>query len=60
MVFAPTVSVAEDTKMPANNKKTPQEEDSEKAFSAAESAKSELYSAFLRALASNGMTVKSS
>ena len=60
MVFAPTVSVAEDTKMPAN-KKTPQEDDAnEKAFSAAESAKTELYSAFLQALASNGMTVKSS
>jgi len=60
MVFAPTVSVAEDTKMPAS-KKTPQEDDAnERAFSAAESAKTELYSAFLQALASNGMTVKSS
>jgi len=60
MVFAPTVSVAEDTKMPAN-KMTPQEDDAnERAFSAAESAKTELYSAFLQALASNGMTVKSS
>ena len=60
MVFAPTVSVAEDTKMPAN-KMTPQEDDTnERAFSAAEAAKTELYSAFLQALASNGMTVKSS
>lgn len=61
MVYAPTVGVVEDAKMPAVNTFNNTAEDQAAAsVSAAESAKNELYKAFLQALSCNGMSAQSS
>ena len=59
MVYAPTVGVVDDVKMPAVNTSNNTAE-VQAATSAAESAKNELYKAFLQALSSNGMSAQSS
>lgn len=62
MVYAPTVGVVEDAKMPAVNttSNNTAEDQAAASVSAAESAKNELYKAFLQALSSNGMSAQSS